>query len=353
MRNNMDFKSVEGKCGIKATVVADSVNVHGDRLTTMTLQYPRMIHCFDDETQILTQIGDELPVFRHFKAVQALGCKVAQYNADTEEISFVYPTSYVEQYSDSHSMVSIDRKTFNMSVTEGHRVLTKKRTTDNVYVNNTMLAKDLLEPYAGIRRVMKSGVLRTHQSMQNEEISLIIYYVAEGHRTITGDLVQFTFHKDRKTEKVVGLLTALGIAYKIAKYEKFTIIKFSSPWWVSSCYNDEGDKILPDALYFMDDDGYTAFKTAALESDGCIQNNEYNTGSADLANQMQVIAHLHNDAMNIREYSGMYKQKFLADNYVTFSTDNDTFDLRRVKFIDLGQHQVERALRQIVQRADA
>ncbi|RKZ86310.1 MAG: hypothetical protein DRQ39_05855 [Gammaproteobacteria bacterium] len=40
----MDFREVSGKCGITATVVADSVNVYGDRLTTMTLQYPRMIH---------------------------------------------------------------------------------------------------------------------------------------------------------------------------------------------------------------------------------------------------------------------------------------------------------------------
>jgi len=40
----MDFKAVEGKGGITATVVADSINVQGDRLTTMTLQYPRYIH---------------------------------------------------------------------------------------------------------------------------------------------------------------------------------------------------------------------------------------------------------------------------------------------------------------------
>lgn len=36
--------TIEGKCGIKATIIADSINEMGDRLTTFELEYPRFIH---------------------------------------------------------------------------------------------------------------------------------------------------------------------------------------------------------------------------------------------------------------------------------------------------------------------
>lgn len=36
--------TVEGLCGIKATTVCDSISERGDRLTTMELEYPRIIH---------------------------------------------------------------------------------------------------------------------------------------------------------------------------------------------------------------------------------------------------------------------------------------------------------------------
>lgn len=38
------MKTFEGKCGIKTTVVCDSVNAKGTRLTTFELEYPRIIH---------------------------------------------------------------------------------------------------------------------------------------------------------------------------------------------------------------------------------------------------------------------------------------------------------------------
>ena len=35
--------TVNGKEGIKATIIADSINTKGDRLVTYELEYPRMI----------------------------------------------------------------------------------------------------------------------------------------------------------------------------------------------------------------------------------------------------------------------------------------------------------------------
>ena len=316
--------AIIGKNNIVAEVICDSINPWDDRLTTMRLHYPRFIHCFDGETEILTQINNEIPQFRSFEAVKLLNCKVAQY--DKGKISFVYPTNYIENYSTHHTMVSLERKTFSLNVTDGHRVYTEKRTTNNKYVEDVIEAKELLGDYVGRRRIPQAGFMDYGQKLSNEEIALITWYVADGHEPKSGNCVVFHFRKKRKVERVTELLSKLNIEYVINQYEDDTVIKFEKPWWISKCY-DGKNKVLPDELFNMDMEGYKHFKQACLESDGNVDNNEINTFSEKLAHQIQVIACLHNDAMNIRKYNGgCYKQKFQDKPYITFSKDKDTFE---------------------------
>lgn len=319
---------VDGKKDIYVEAVADSISENGHRLSTFRLHYPRIIHCFDENTEILTQINDEIPKFRKFKAVKLLKCKVAEYNLNGE-ISFVYPISYVEQYSDNHKMVVFDKNKLSLSVTGDHRILTNKRTTNNEFKIDTIKSKKLLDDYGTIR-IPQAGVLKTNQKLSNDEISLIMWFVADGHKPKSGNRVQFHFKKERKINTVCELLNSLNIEYTKFEYNDETVIKFDELWWVSDCYNDEAEKKLPDILFYMDQSGYKSFKMACLESDGNVKNNEYNTSSVELINQIQVIAHLHNDSLNIHgSYNNMFKQKFKVKNYISLRQDKDDFSMKK------------------------
>ena len=51
MSLNKEFFNRE--TNITAKVVADSISESGQRITTMEVEYPRFIHCFDESTEVL------------------------------------------------------------------------------------------------------------------------------------------------------------------------------------------------------------------------------------------------------------------------------------------------------------
>ena len=309
---------------IKVKLIAHSRSaITGKEILTWELEYPRMVHCFDKETEVLSKINDETAKFRSFEEVAALGCLVAQYKPSSGVIEFVQPTSNIAQKG-THDMVSFDKKKLSMCVTAGHRVYTDKRTTGNAFLKDTLLAKDLLGAY-GTRRIPQAGWAFEEEVLTPEEIQLIVWFVADGHEE-NRNTVSFHFRKQRKIAKVKELLLKCNITFKEFTYETSTVIRFDSPWWVSSCYNEEGSKKLPKQATQMSQGTYELFKQALFESDGCLANEEYNTSSTELAEQVQVIALLHGDATNLRRYgSGMYKQKFMQNNYITIRADKDKF----------------------------
>lgn len=308
---------------ISAKIIADSINPQGNRITSFLLTYPRMIHCFDEKTRILSQISNEHPEFRSFEAVNSLKCKVAQY--DKGVISFVYPENFIKNKG-THKMINFDKKKFSLSVTDKHRIHTLKRTTNNEFVENVILAEELLTQY-GNRRIIQSGYMNQNQYFSNSELELIAWFVADGH--LENDKVIFHFRKARKANKVISILKNLNIEFNYSEYDNvlFTkdyVIKFDAPSWCGKCYEDNIKK-LPDEACFMTQKGYLNFKQALLESDGNVDNCEYNTTSNILANQLQVIALLHNEVINIRKYNRLYKQKFQKTNYISIRHDKDKF----------------------------
>jgi len=307
-----------------AKVIQDSISRHtGKRITTFELEYPRFIHCFDEETEILSQINEEPPQFRSFKAIRELDCKVAQYEPEGEQISFVYPENIIEN-TGNHHMIKFEKKKLSMYVTDKHRVYTLKRTTNNNFVPDVILAEELLADY-GTRRIPQAGYMNQTQFYSNDELALIVWYVADGHKE-NNNVSSFHFRKNRKVRRVCELLTNLNIDYKTFEYNNDFVIRFNNPHWVDYCYDDNGNKKIPNKATFMTQDGYDCFKQALLESDGNVENQDYNTSSKTLAEQIQIIALLHNDVMNIRSYNGLYKQKFQQTNYLSLRHDKDSFE---------------------------
>jgi len=320
---------MSSKDQFSAKILADSVNVCGNRLTTFELTYPRMIHCFLDDTEFLSQVTDEFPEFRTYDAIVTLGAKVAQYS-ENGDIEFVAPSAWVSKYVES--IVVGTNKLFPLAVTHEHRMYSMKRSTGNIYSSHVDTAADWLDGPVGHRRVPKAGYLSdTHRTsdVSPEEAALIAFYVADGH--VVGTRAVFHFVKRRKVDAVTSLLDALGIEYVFSDYGRDCCIKFDAPYWVSDCYTESGTKKYPDFVWSLSPVSYSAFYEASLDSDGCRANLEINTTSTDCANQLQVVSLLNGKAMNIRSYGrgrykALYKQSYLAESYISFRKDKDSLE---------------------------
>lgn len=313
---------------ISVEIIKDSYNPEfSSRITTMILEYPRIVHCFDEQTEVLAQIGDSAPEFMSFKKAKVLGAFIGQYEKDSGKISFVNPIDSVESFG-KHRMVRFEKNKFSLSVTDKHRMLVDKRTTGNEFVPEVWLAEDFLGDYK-MCRVRQSGSFEENQTMSKEEIALSIWYAADGHEPAVGDKVQFHLRKKRKVDAIVSLLTSLGIEYEISNYGIDFVIRFNKPSWVKDCYTEDGQKKIPDQAMFMNNETYTFCKKAILESDGSVVNNDFNSTSVKFAEQVQVLAHLHNDSMNLCSYgkdaTRLYKSKFKDTNYISLRKDKDEF----------------------------
>ncbi|AWD93196.1 thymidylate synthase [Acinetobacter phage vB_AbaM_B9] len=315
---------------ITAKVICDSISESGNRITTLEIEYPRFILCFDEKTEILAKIGDNFPEFMHFDKAKTLGAQVAQYDKDTGEISFVEPLQWVKNQG-IHKMINFDdseSKKFSLSVTDNHRVLVDKRTTGNEFVTEVWEAKRLLGDYP-CARIRQSGEYKGKTFYSKEEIALMVWFASDG--SLNGNKVHFNVKKQRKVDSITGLLNTLNIEYETFCYDDYTLIKCDQFDWVHDCYDSEGFKKLPEKAAYMSNEDYQFVKIALLESDGSVVNNDFNSTSKTFAEQVQVIAHMHNETMNLRYYdtegrSRLYKSKFKERNsHILLRKDNTKF----------------------------
>lgn len=314
---------------ISVELIKDSFNPQfNSRITTMVLEYPRLVHCFDEQTEVLARIGNSAPEFMSFKKAAVLGANVGQYDKDTGRVSFVSPIESVEN-SGTHKMVRFEKSKLSLSVTDKHRMLVDKRTTGNEFVPEVWLADEFLGDYK-MCRIRQSGSFEENQTMSKEEIALSIWYASDGHKPKVGDKVQFHLRKKRKVDAIISLLSSLGIEYEASNYDTDFVIKFNKPYWVDDCYTEDGQKKIPDMAMFMDNETYAFCKQAILESDGSVANNDFNSTSVKFAEQVQILAHLHNEAMNLCSYgkdgyNRLYKSKFKETSYISLRKDKDEF----------------------------
>lgn len=320
-----------------AQILADSTNGE-DRMTTFVVTYPRMVHCFSDDTEFLSQIDAECPEFRSFDAIVELGAKIAQYEPaddDSEHgaISFVLPAEKIER-AYTGPMISLQKQGVDMLVTPNHRVFSYRRTTGNVYKAHTQEAGGFLGGFSGKRRIPKAGRLKEDRvgpyAVSPNVAALVAWFVADGHlvrQGAGGMTAQFHFRKQRKVEAVESILNALDLPYRIKNYGRDTVINFDAPSWAEDCYREDGQKRYPDIVWRMSIEAYDEFKKATLESDGNVERQTINTNSPEVADQVQVLALLHGDAMNVRSYDGgLFKQRYLDAPYVSTDPHHAEFE---------------------------
>lgn len=304
---------IKGKANIVVRVVCDSISPDGVRLTTLECEYPRIIHCFDDKTEVLViKEGCDKPSFELFETVVGTSAKVAQVYSDTLGVEFVSPTNWVKNEFDGN-ILEFSNQRLNFSVTDEHRMFvgSRKKGYDN---REIVLAKDLLSDHTQ-KRFYKSGMLVNTSSYGKDFCKFVAFFLGDGHCPKAGQQATFNLKKERKILAVKALLTSIGKPFsETVQKDGATRITFNRDKWMDECYTADFKKKVPSFLFDMSQEDFEGFTEGLLESDGNVKNQEYNSFSAQLIEDLQVIFHTHGKSFNIKKYGDCFKVKFQKED---------------------------------------
>lgn len=312
---------------ITAKIIADSINPRDVRITTFELEYPRYIHCFDEETELLVKPAGGKPQFKKFSEVIGLpNYEVAQVNtaSDNFDIDFVKPIAWHEQDYVNEKMVSLDsHQRLNFVVTKGHRMFVGSR-KKNGDKKEFILAEELLKDYTQ-KRFYKTGNLTTCVDYGNDFSKLLAYFICDGTLPLNGKQAIFRFRKKRKIEEVKRLLAVLGFSFDERKCtDGTTNIVFQRADWMEDCYTEQGEKCVPPQFFNMTSENFKHFEQGLLESDGCVANSQFNSFSSQLIEDLCVIFHTHGKSFNIKKYGDCFKVKILKEDAPILRKDKHT-----------------------------
>jgi len=171
----------------------------GEELAKQLLaKKPNDIHCYSEDTEILTQNGWKL--FGNLTEFD----KVAQY--DEGLISFVKPLDIVWQEYEGDMYTD---PTTNFKVTPNHRVLFKRYTSGA----NAIVRADEFKPSSDKRYIVGGSKIGGSLNLSDAFIKLLVATQADGCLAKDCSAIQFSFVKDDKIARLEGILLELGEKY--------------------------------------------------------------------------------------------------------------------------------------------
>lgn len=172
---------------------------------SLTMEKPNDVHCYAEDTEILTSTG--------WKLFGDIDCedKVAQW--DNNEISFVKPLGIVWQ-DYSGKMVSIKNKVMDQLVTPNHRVFTVDPRSGLTTVREAMMFVNMTSQFS----VPISGVYQKEST--SDFVRLLVAVQADGCMAKDCTAVQFTFVKARKYKRLLWLLEANSAEYSVGTHTR-------------------------------------------------------------------------------------------------------------------------------------
>lgn len=181
--------------------------------------------CFDDKTDILTQDG-----WKRFKDLTDSD-KVAQYDKDSEAISFVYPLDKVEKHY-TGLMHHYKSRSTDICVTPKHRLYLKHPSSGVVQITESEKGKwgdNYLYPNAGYKQ--------DGETILSDMERLLIAIQADGtvrshcpSHSDTKKTVDINVKKKRKVKRVIELLSSVGLNCNPRLQDSgFTVFTFTLP----------------------------------------------------------------------------------------------------------------------------
>lgn len=242
-------------------------------------------HCYDDQTQILTDRGwlffDQL---NSSDAVCAVN--ISSGNAHFEIPSQIYSSYYNEP------MFYVSAQHIDMAVTKGHRmVVSQKRMADGSDYGTKWEFQTPEEIGDKSRKFLLSAQIQNNDLFGEKLARLIGFFVGDGHSK-DGHRLYFHLKKQRK----IDFLRSIGFAVEEKENNKYVVN--IGHFDFLSCYSSEKEKCLPGNILGYSQNDFKNILIGLRNSDGSNRNRGYDefvfyTTSKILKEQLQTLACLH------------------------------------------------------------
>ena len=165
----------------------------------------KIIECFSGDTEVLTEKG-----WQRFDSLDK-GVKLAQYDLESEEISFEQPLRYIHQ-ENRPTFYYEDRNT-SIFATANHKVLTK-------YTNRGTRKHTFKETnFSRANQFINAGFYTTNYKYPDKYTRFLAMFISDGYMDNYGN-ISFGFRKQRKIDRCKYVLEELGIPFKLNQYTR-------------------------------------------------------------------------------------------------------------------------------------
>ena len=257
--------------------------------------------CFPFGTEVLTKDG--------FWAIEDITKEdeVAQWDPDTQEITFAKPLDIVEPYAAKVVKVR------DTEATENHQMFD---------ISNGKPVKYEWGSKNRFKFPTDANYKAKGLDLTDDEVEYLLWVQADGSYMRDGSCyygVEFHLKKPRKIERVIGLLDDLGKEFVVTAQSDGTAkIRVYGKEEVLWCEKYLSGKKLTWEWIELSDSQYERFREAIVLADGCAANSSYSSNFQQNIDIVQAILQLHGQPSHVY-YGGGQPRLFFANH--TYWTD--------------------------------
>lgn len=165
----------------------------------------KIIECFSGDTEVLTEKG-----WQRFDSLDK-GIKLAQYDCESEEISFEQPLRYIHQ--ENRPTFHYEDRNTSVFATANHNVLTR-------YTNRITRKHPFKETnFSRANQFINAGFYTTNYKYSDKYTRFLAMFISDGYMDNYGN-ISFGFRKQRKIDRCRYVLEELGISFKLNQYTR-------------------------------------------------------------------------------------------------------------------------------------
>lgn len=297
---------LEAHCGNDLSIVnaaRASFKKHHDVLTDADVKLIEFLmrnkHCYDQETEVLTDNGFKL--WSDIAKTTKLGC----WDPINRTLVYETPIDVINQ-DYKGLMYKVEHGGVDLLVTPEHKMWVKTKVWNKAKNNNdwssdytlktakeldakSMVRYSKLAPYLHNRNYYVDGV-----NCQASLLKLYGFFIGDGYASDIQFSISFHLKKLRKINYLKDLCDKIGASYSFnEKNNQFYIHK--ADWnknFRQMFYDEDGQKKLPSALTVLNQEDSLNVIDGLKNSDGSLKRSawEYSTTSNILAQQIQILA---------------------------------------------------------------